>query len=124
MRIMKDDNCHEVKDRIIHTECLIIDEVSMLSCRTFTRIENLCRIVRGKDQLFGGIQVILSGDLYQLKPVPNAEYGDFSQHHIEQPEFNNIIPHKFVLITVQRQIEGTFISHFIVSVCFVEFCLI
>lgn len=39
-------------------------------------METLCRFVRNDDSLFGGIQVILAGDFYQLPPVPDPLTGD------------------------------------------------
>ena len=106
-RVLKDDNLHTIKDRILNTDCIIIDEVSMLSSRTFGHIEILCRKVRKSDKPFGGIQFVLSGDLYQLKPVPNIAYGDKGQLFIEQDRFSSLVPHKFVLSTVHWQNEGT-----------------
>ena len=106
-RVLKDDNLHTIKDRILNTDCIIIDEVSMLSSRTFGHIEILCRKVRKSDKPFGGIQFVLSGDLYQLKPVPNIAYGDKGQLFIEHDRFSSLVPHKFVLSTVHRQNEGT-----------------
>ena len=94
--VLKDDNLHTIKDRILNTDCIIIDEVSMLSSRTIGHIESVCRKVRKSDKPFGGIQFVLSGDLYQLKPVPNIAYGDKGQLFIEHDRFSSLVPHKFV----------------------------
>lgn len=56
-------------ERILNTHLLIIDEISMLSADLFEKVDKLLRMVRGNDEFFGGIQVVLSGDLLQLKPV-------------------------------------------------------
>ena len=94
-RVLKDDNLHTIKDRILNTDCIIIDEVSMLSVssRTFGHIEILCRKVRKSDKPFGGIQFVLSGDLYQLKSVTNIAYGDKGQLFIEHDRFSSLVPH-------------------------------
>lgn len=52
-----------------NTKFLIIDEISMVSCEFFERIDLLAREVRRCDLPFGGIQLILSGDFLQLPPV-------------------------------------------------------
>jgi len=48
---------------------LIVDEVSMISAALFHHLERLARRAKKKDAAFGGIQLILSGDFYQLPPV-------------------------------------------------------
>lgn len=54
---------------IIKTDVLIIDEISMLHDYRLDMVEEVCRVVRKKDEPFGGLQVILSGDFYQLPPI-------------------------------------------------------
>ncbi len=48
---------------------LIIDEVSMLSGETLTMVDQACRALRNSTLPFGGLQVILVGDFFQLPPV-------------------------------------------------------
>ena len=53
-------------------ELLIIDEVSMLSLKIFLVLDNICKkIFNNKMTPFGGLQIIFSGDFYQLPPVYN-----------------------------------------------------
>ena len=49
---------------IKETDCLVIDEVSMVSKRVFETIEYVCRQLKEPTQVFGGMQVILSGDSF------------------------------------------------------------
>ena len=48
---------------------LIIDEVSMMSLKVFEIVENLARKTRKTEIPFGNIQVLFTGDFYQLPPV-------------------------------------------------------
>ena len=51
------------------TKVLIIDEVSMVHPRMFDALDRLARAMRGTDTVFGGMQVVLSGDFFQLPPI-------------------------------------------------------
>ena len=51
------------------TDILIVDEVSMMSLKLFELINLVGKEVRKSNRPFGGIQVIFSGDFYQLPPV-------------------------------------------------------
>jgi len=48
---------------------LIIDEVSMLHSSQLDMVEKVCRRFKRNDKPFGGLQVILSGDFFQLPPI-------------------------------------------------------
>ena len=51
-------------------EYLLIDEISMVSCRLLDAIDQFLRINRKQEKKpFGGVQVVALGDLYQLPPV-------------------------------------------------------
>ena len=50
----------------LNTEILIIDEISMMSEKIFDLIDYLCKKIRNNQLPFGGIQIIMSGDFYQL----------------------------------------------------------
>ncbi len=55
--------------RFNKTQVLIIDEVSMLSPKMFDAVEKICRKMKRCEDPFGGMQVILSGDFFQLPPI-------------------------------------------------------
>ena len=55
--------------KIQATDVLVIDEVSMLHAWLFDMVDQVCREVRRDSRPFGGLQVVLSGDLFQLPPV-------------------------------------------------------
>ena len=65
-----------IRKRIEKTEVLIVDEVSMLSPNTLGMVDLVCRTVRKNLEPFGGMQVVLVGDFFQLPPVVKREMGD------------------------------------------------
>lgn len=82
----------------------------MISAKTFNQLEILCRHVRHNYEYFGGIQVILAGDFYQLPPVANEIIGDPGNHCFKLSWFNNRFPHKVKLHTIHRQSDITLIK--------------
>lgn len=63
---------HLRKDRkklIKETDVLVIDEVSMLHDYRLDMIDDICRHVRKNAEPFGGLQIVLCGDFFQLPPV-------------------------------------------------------
>jgi len=67
---------HVAKGRreiIEKTNVLIIDEISMLHDFRLDMVDEACRLVRKKDEPFGGIQVIMSGDFFQLPPINRGD---------------------------------------------------
>lgn len=59
-------------DRFQKTRVLVIDEISMLHHFRLDMVERVLRSFRRNDLPFGGIQVILCGDFFQLPPVSKA----------------------------------------------------
>jgi len=55
-------------------DTLIIDEVSMLNCDLFDKLEHLGRLLRENNKPFGGIQLILSGDWLQLPVIDSDKF--------------------------------------------------
>lgn len=58
-----------VARRIQRAPVLLIDEVSMLSANVLAMVDAVCREVRRSPEPFGGMQVVLIGDFFQLPPV-------------------------------------------------------
>ncbi len=59
--------------RVRRTNVLIIDEVSMLHADMLDMVDAVCREVRQVGEPFGGMQVILVGDFFQLPPISKQE---------------------------------------------------
>jgi ATP-dependent exoDNAse (exonuclease V) alpha subunit len=62
-----------VVKRISRAKILVIDEVSMLSHAMLSMVDAVIREVKQSDEPFGGMQVILVGDFFQLPPVVRQE---------------------------------------------------
>lgn len=61
------------RDIIETTDVLIIDEISMMHDYRLDMVDTVARTVRDDDRPFGGIQVILCGDFFQLPPVNRSD---------------------------------------------------
>lgn len=62
-----------IKKRIRETQVLIIDEISMLHDFQLDLLDQICKLFKDPFLPFGGLQVILSGDFFQLPPVSQQE---------------------------------------------------
>ncbi len=60
------------KRSIQRTKVLIIDEISMFHDYALDMLDKAMRIMRENDEPFGGLQIILCGDFFQLPPVGNG----------------------------------------------------
>lgn len=59
----------KLRKKLRSARMLAIDEISMISADVFDLLNELLKAVRGNDDAFGGIQLILFGDFLQLPPV-------------------------------------------------------
>lgn len=55
--------------RFEKTKVLIIDEVSMLHSFQLDMVDKVCKLFKQHDKPFGGMQIVLCGDFFQLPPV-------------------------------------------------------
>jgi len=58
-----------LKSRFSKLKILIIDEVSMVSPEIFSSMDKILRAFKNNPLPFGGVQVVISGDFFQLPPV-------------------------------------------------------
>lgn len=58
-----------LKKQFENTEVLVIDEVSMLSAHHLDMINKVCQTMKRNQLPFGGLQIVLSGDFFQLPPI-------------------------------------------------------
>jgi ATP-dependent DNA helicase PIF1 len=62
-----------LKGNWIGTDILVVDEVSMMSQKLFELLDAIGKATRKNSRPFGGIQLIFSGDFYQLPPVGDRD---------------------------------------------------
>lgn len=103
------------------TDILVIDEASMIRPDILDAIQYLCREARGNLLPFGGIQIILIGDLCQLPPVIKtntypifrARYGFEEAYFFDAPAFKNNHFKTVIFTKVYRQNDENLLSHLI-----------
>ena len=66
------NNLRRHREHLLSVKLLIIDEISAVSDILFSDIDNILRELHDPVKPFGGISVIIIGDLYQLPPVRAA----------------------------------------------------
>ncbi|PUR02180.1 helicase [Acinetobacter schindleri] len=58
-----------LKEHLENAQVLIIDEISMLHAKQLNLVNQVLKYFKESDEAFGGIQVIVAGDFFQLPPV-------------------------------------------------------
>jgi len=72
------------------TDILVVDEVSMLSLKLFEMLNAIGKAIRTNSKPFGGIQLIFSGDFFQLPPVGDKDEPDTQRFCFESAEWNDV----------------------------------
>ena len=77
---LRSDKLAELQDTLSDLKVLIIDEISMVNNGIFGNVDKRLRAIKGKDHIpFGGVTVLVVGDLFQLPPI------NLSLIHISEP---------------------------------------
>ena len=58
-----------LEKRLKNLKVLIIDEISMVSPELFISMDRILRAFQNESEPFGGVQIVLSGDFFQLPPI-------------------------------------------------------
>ena len=95
-------------NRVRRCEVLVVDEISMLPGRQLEFVEFLFRRLRGRDEPFGGCQVIVTGDFLQLPPVRTSETEPYDWG-FQSPAWAAARFRTFMLEKVRRQDEAAFV---------------
>ncbi|KAG0436307.1 hypothetical protein HPB47_018024 [Ixodes persulcatus] len=68
--VLRDSGLNTFRPAVGNVKCVILDEVSMLSADTFDRIDSRLRqITYNYNEPFGGLHIVMCGDLRQLRPL-------------------------------------------------------
>ncbi|CAE6470939.1 unnamed protein product [Rhizoctonia solani] len=108
--LMKIRGTKSTYHRWLKTEVLIIDEISMVSAGLLDLLDRLAREVRQNRRPFGGIQLVVSGDFFQLPPVPDEKNSSAGielgcQFAFEANCWKGVFPHAYKLTKVFRQTD-------------------
>ncbi len=104
------------QDLLRKMELLVIDEISMVRCDTMDAIDTILKHVRRNYHLpFGGVQLLLIGDLHQLEPVaPQRDWSILNEYYATPFFFDSLAikeqtPLLIELNKIYRQKEESFV---------------
>ena len=105
------------KKRLIQSlDLLVIDEISMVRADVLDGIDEVLRRYKDRNKPFGGVQLLMIGDLHQLPPVVKEEEWNLLREHYETVYFfgshalRNTDPVSIELKHIYRQSDDTFIK--------------
>ncbi|OGZ20287.1 MAG: hypothetical protein A2494_01070 [Candidatus Lloydbacteria bacterium RIFOXYC12_FULL_46_25] len=94
--------------RMEHAKVLIIDEISMLHHFRIDLVDKILRAFKRNDEPFGGIQVVLCGDFFQLPPV--SRYGEPKAEFVYKSDAWKALDLKICYLEEQhRQTDPTYL---------------
>ncbi len=97
-------------------DLLIIDEISMVRADLLDAIDDVLRRYKDYKKPFGGVQLLMIGDLHQLSPVTTDEDWKLLKKHYQSPYFfdsnawKSTLPITIQLTHIYRQSDSTFID--------------
>ncbi len=68
-------------------DLLVIDEISMVRADLLDAVDEVLRRYRDHSKPFGGVQLLMIGDLHQLPPVVKQDEWEMLRHHYQTPYF-------------------------------------
>lgn len=106
----------EKKELLASLELLIIDEVSMVRPDVLDQIDLILRTVKDSSYPFGGVQLLLIGDLSQLSPIiRDDEWAMLSRYYASPYFFSSLVMQKAPYVRIElsqvfRQKEQDFVD--------------
>lgn len=98
----------KAKNRWLKTKILIIDEISMVDGALFDKLDKIGRTIRNNGRPWGGIQIVITGDFFQLPPVPDQAAKRETKFAFDSATWNTSIDHTIGLTQVFRQRDPQF----------------
>lgn len=96
----------KAKHRWMRTKVLVVDEISMVDGDLFDKLEAIARQIRNNGRPFGGIQLVITGDFFQLPPVPDS--GKIAKFAFDAATWSTSIEYTIGLHHVFRQKDPVF----------------
>jgi len=96
----------KAKGRWQKTKVLVVDEISMVDGQLFDKLSQIGRTIRNNGRPWGGIQLVITGDFFQLPPVPDHQNGSTERDvkfAFDASTWNLSIDHTIGLTQVFRQ---------------------
>lgn len=85
--ITDDDVRYAPKSLAKFAKILVIDEISMVNANMFDAMNRFFKINRSNSELFGGLVVVMVGDIFQLPPVVTSSTQPLFDAHYSSPKF-------------------------------------
>jgi ATP-dependent DNA helicase PIF1 len=98
----------KAKNRWLRTKCLVLDEISMVDGDLFDKLSQIGRTIRNNGRPWGGIQLIITGDFFQLPPVPDHGAKREIKFAFDASTWTTSIDHTIGLTQVFRQRDPVF----------------
>ncbi len=108
----------KTKKILAKTDLIVIDEISMVRPDLLDAIDYICKVVKKNDKPFGGVQMLLVGDLCQLPPVIKSnvynvfekEYGSKNAYFFDAKSYAEGNFKKTEFVKVYRQSDNELLS--------------
>jgi ATP-dependent DNA helicase PIF1 len=101
--VKKIKRSQKAKLRWQRTKVLVVDEISMVDGELFDKLESVARSIRANGRPFGGLQLVITGDFFQLPPVPDSSTNRVAKFAFDAATWNTSINHTIGLTQVFRQ---------------------
>ncbi len=98
----------DLRERVACCDVLVIDEISMLNASRLDLVDHVCKAIRKDLRPFGGMQVVLCGDFFQLPPV--ARRGQDSRFVMDSNIWNSMDTKICYLEEQYRQADTDFLK--------------